>query len=141
GGRSDRQQLPAAAGREGRPEGLTGGGQAALLSLRRASTPWARLSSVFTVVSQSMQPSVTLLPYSSGLPGTRSWRPAARKLSIITPQMRVLPAAICAAMSAHTAGWFSGFLLLLPGLASTITRGARPAASSCSQIAATLTAS
>ncbi len=88
-----------------------------------------------------MQPSVTLWPYSSGLPGTMSCRPAFRWLSIITPEMRVLPVAICAEMSASTAGWFSGFLLLLPWLASIITRGARPAASSCAQIAATLSAS
>ncbi len=62
----------------------------------------------------------------SGLPGTTSWRPATRLLSIITPMMRFSPPEICPAISAATSGWFSGFLLELAWLASTITCGATP---------------
>ena len=59
---------------------------------------------------------------------SRSWRPATRKDSSITPTIASLPAAICAATSAATAGWRSGSLPLLSWLRSIITRRGSPAA-------------
>ena len=45
------------------------------LATRRLRTPSASVSSSFTVSAQPMHASVIDTPYSSGLPGTRSWRP------------------------------------------------------------------
>ena len=72
-----------------------------LLDMFAATAP-ASVSSTRSEVCQSMQPSVMLCPYLSVLPGTRSCRSACRWLSTITPLMRVLPEAICAAAPRRT---------------------------------------
>ncbi|CFN68693.1 Uncharacterised protein [Bordetella pertussis] len=51
-----------------------------------------------------MQPSVMLCPYVKACPGTRSWRPPSRWLSIIRPTMRASPCSIWLATSSTTSG-------------------------------------
>ena len=62
--------------------------------LRRARTAVASPCSTGTVCARLMQASVTDTPCCNGWPGTMSWRPSCRWLSIIRPVMRASPAAI-----------------------------------------------
>ena len=112
----------------GQPEGL---------AVRRWRTAAARASSTGTVCAMLMQASVTDTPCASGWPGTMSWRPSSRWLSIMMPVMRASPAAICAATSCATVIWRWCCLLLLAWLTSIITCSRRPAAFSTAQVAST----
>ena len=93
----------------------------------RARTEAARPSRTSTVVSQSMHASVIDWPYVSDSGASRSWRPARRKDSSITPTIARLPPSICAPTSAATAGWRSASLPLLSCETSITTRSGRPA--------------
>ncbi|MNU08212.1 hypothetical protein D3C72_2541510 [compost metagenome] len=59
----------------------------------------------------------------------------------MTPTRRASPASIWRATSSTTSDWFSGFLLLLAWLASTMMRCARPALDTSWHAASTLAAS
>ena len=67
--------------------------------------------------------------------------PKKRPLSSMTPTMRLSPAAIWRAISAHTGIWFSGFFELFACEASIIRRCANPLAAMSLQAASTLPAS
>ena len=75
-----------------------------------------------------------------GSASSRSWRPATRKDSSITPTIDRCPAAICSATAAATAGWRSGCLPLLSWLRSIITRSGSELARSSSTARATSSA-
>ncbi|MCY1248093.1 hypothetical protein D9M72_614850 [compost metagenome] len=100
------------------------------------------LRRAFSVVSQSMQASVTETPYLSWLRSFGiDWLPQPRWLSTIRPTMEVLPSRIWLATLSMTRGCRAGSLLELAWLQSTMMFGRMPAlVSSCSQMA-TLTES
>ncbi len=80
-------------------------------------------------------------PWTRGLVGSRSWRPATRKDSSITPVIARCPDSTWAAMSSATTGWRWWSLPLLSWLASIITRSGRCAARSNRRALATESAS
>ncbi len=108
---------------------------------RRVATARARPCSTSAVCSKPRHASVIETPCFGATPRTRSWRPSARWLSIITPVMRRSPRAIWPATSSATSTWRRWSLLLLPCDTSIITCSTRPAARSARHAASTCSAS
>src|SRR4051812_1273263 len=105
---------------------------------RRARTASANSASIVAVMSRSTHASVTLLPYSRA-PGrcwSRSWRPATRLLSSITPRIACSPPASWPARSCTTSSWRRWFFWLLPCEASTTTTSGRPRCRSLARVPA-----
>ena len=81
-----------------------------------ARTASASSSKTSTVVFQSIQASVILIPFfkASGPSGGTFWAPSWMLDSIITPVMAVSPAEICWAIVVATRGWLRWFFCELP---------------------------
>src|SRR5690606_35024640 len=114
---------------------------AAQARARRCCTAWARWSRTGAVCCQPRQASVMDTPWRRGTPGFRSWRPASRWLSIMTPMMRDSPWASWRATSCATSTWRSWALFELACEQSIMTCSRWPAAFRAAQQACTLSAS